>query len=157
MARRSKKDKLNFKGIVTDPDYVPYTFVNGNIKWNFPYMFDGSEQQRPRCINPGCIEPVAYTSTSTTGLRVLRTVCSSCHRKGHRNIKLDDHITAHKKTYCENIDSHLGFDCTSTIHFNGNLELDHVDGNHYHNLPYNVETLCKICHSYKSHLNGDCR
>lgn len=164
--RKSKTEKKKskraiFKETVEDKDYIPYGFVGGRIFWNAPYTFpaeDGKPAQfRPRCINPGCIEPVGYTSTTTTGLKILRSVCNACHTRGWKQEDAPPHITIHKKTYCENIDGHLGFPCTSTIHYSGVLELDHKNGDHYHNLQDNVETLCKICHAYKSFLNGDHR
>ena len=36
-------------------------------------------------------------------------------------------------------------------------QLDHIDGNHYNNVPDNIQTLCKNCHSYKTKINGDNR
>ena len=61
-----------------------------------------------------------------------------------------------KKTYCENIDGRLnGYKCTTTIPYKGALELDHIDGNVLNNVVDNIQTLCKVCHSYKSHLSHD--
>jgi hypothetical protein len=35
------------------------------------------------------------------------------------------------------------------------LEVDHIDGNHTHNKPKNLQTLCKCCHMIKSAQSGD--
>jgi|TARA_R100000081_G_C4722581_1_gene118880 5-methylcytosine-specific restriction endonuclease McrA len=64
-----------------------------------------------------------------------------------------------KKTFCENSDSRLGFSCATngeTLH-SCMLDLDHIDGDHYHNVEKNIQTLCKNCHSYKTKMNGDNR
>ena len=37
------------------------------------------------------------------------------------------------------------------------LDMDHIDGDHYHNVEENIQTLCKNCHSYKTKMNGDNR
>lgn len=151
-----------FKCLDDDPDYKPYEITGEKeVHWNLPYQFPpvGNEkpQYRPQCINPGCIEPVGYTSTTITGLKILRTVCNSCHVNGYKGLPLGDGIEVFKKNYCENIDGRLGYKCTATIQFGGQLELDHINGNHYMNFTWNVQTLCKNCHSYKSYINGDCR
>ena len=64
-------------------------------------------------------------------------------------------VTPHKKDYCENRDGRLGHKCTATIMGYLQLDLDHIDGNHYNNVPENIQTLCKNCHSWKSHVNED--
>jgi 5-methylcytosine-specific restriction endonuclease McrA len=113
---------------------------------------------RPKCINHGCENPVTLSSGSVENVktrRVLRTVCRSCHEASYGKKLLPENIKAHKKDFCENIDGRLGFTCTTTIKFSGQLELDHIDGNHFNNVPDNVQTLCKDCHSYKSFISGD--
>lgn len=60
-----------------------------------------------------------------------------------------------KKDHCENRDGRYGYRCTSHIPYPGVLELDHIDGDRCNNVIANVQTLCKVCHSYKGHLNGD--
>ena len=45
--------------------------------------------------------------------------------------------------------------CTAHIPYSGALELDHIDGDRENNTIENVQTLCKICHSYKGHKKGD--
>jgi len=53
----------------------------------------------------------------------------------------------------------LGFKCP--VHpsewdfFQGSLDMDHLDGNHFNNVPENVDTYCKLCHTRKSKEVGD--
>ena len=61
----------------------------------------------------------------------------------------------HRKDYCENIDSRLGYECTTTIVHSCQLDTDHKDGNHLNNDPNNLQTLCKCCHSYKGLIYED--
>ena len=62
----------------------------------------------------------------------------------------------HRKTYCENTDSRLGFTCTSTIvDAEWQLDADHINGNPSDNRPENIQTLCKCCHPIKTKLEGD--
>ena len=77
----------------------------------------------------------------------------------------------YRKDYCENIDGRLGFICNSSLPTQESLdsiglddwrpksllEVDHIDGNHTHNTPENLQTLCKNCHSMKTFANGDHR
>jgi len=158
MAKKKLSKQAEFLQTVTAENFEAYYFDNGSIVWNEPYRFPDEERTfRPQCINHGCYNPVAVFS-GILGLakgREIRTVCSPCHLASYGKKPLKEGVTAHKKTYCENRDGHLGFACTSTIHGSWVLELDHKDGNHLHNLPGNVETLCKICHAQKSRLAGD--
>jgi len=156
MAKISKK-KL-FSSLVNTEGFSAYEIIDDKIVWNEPYRFPDDEKSfRPQCINHGCIDPVAHLKgrIGVAKGRGIRTVCTQCHLASYGKKKIRHGITPHKKTYCENNDGKLGFPCTSTIHFPGVLELDHIDGNHFNNIPSNVMTLCKICHAYKSHLNGD--
>jgi hypothetical protein len=118
----------------------------------------------------------------TSGKPVYRPVCSDCHKARTaakyalktnaawvRNI---DDVIAHKagfnssteylnsrhpyrkyrKDYCENIDSRLGYKCTTTIVWDGQLDVDHRDEDPSNNNPANLQTLCKCCHAYKSNV-----
>jgi len=58
----------------------------------------------------------------------------------------------YRKNYCENTDSRLGFECTSTIIWNGMLSVDHIDENHENNDTRNHQTFCHNCHGYKTNL-----
>lgn len=64
----------------------------------------------------------------------------------------------YRKNYCENHDgSKLGFRCTSTILISAQLDVDHIDGDPSNNDPSNLQTLCKCCHTYKTHESKDWR
>jgi hypothetical protein len=58
----------------------------------------------------------------------------------------------YRKDYCENVDSRLGYKCTSTIVWDGQLSVDHIDENHENNDNRNHHTLCHNCHWYKTNL-----
>lgn len=126
---------------------------------------DGS--LRPTCLNLGCNNPVALSAGKLTDLddkRVLRTVCHSCHNASYGKMTkkgrsaLSDGVISVKKDYCENIDGRInGTPCTASGLDSAQLELDHIDGNHLNNIPDNVQTLCKNCHSKKSIIAGDYR
>ena len=150
--------KKKFSDLANDPLFIPYILHNGNIFWNEPYRFPDQEQSyRPKCINHNCYNPVAVLRGTIGEFkgREIRTVCGQCHEASYGKKPLKPNVKAHKKDHCENRDGHLGFACTSTIHSSANLELDHIDGNHFNNIPGNVQTLCQICHTQKSIINGD--
>ena len=58
----------------------------------------------------------------------------------------------YRKNYCENVDGRLGFKCTATIVWDGQLSVDHIDENHENNDSRNHHTLCHNCHLYKTNL-----
>lgn len=159
--KEKKKSKRQiFQETVTAQGYEAYTIVDKEVVWSKEYRFPDEESSyRPRCINKNCINPVAV-SKGTIYLskgREIRSVCSQCHLASYKKKPLKPGVIAHKKTKCENEDGHLGFNCSSIIHYPGVLELDHIDGNHNNNIPENLQTLCVVCHKYKSFINGDCR
>jgi hypothetical protein len=130
------------------------------------------------CGNPRIVMDYHWTS----GKPVYRPVCSDCHntvtaqryalRHGAEWIKNIADVVAHKagytsataylnakhpyrqyrKDYCENIDGRLGYVCTTTILWDGQLDSDHIDENPSHNDPSNIQTLCKCCHAYKGNV-----
>lgn len=65
----------------------------------------------------------------------------------------------HKKDYCENCNTILGFECTYVIpkdaHSKGILTTEHWDGNPFNESPDNLITLCGNCARYKTNLYKD--
>ena len=110
---------------------------------------------QPECININCNNNVTYSRTNADGTKRWRPVCDKCHRASYGAIPLREGIIVVKKDYCENVDSRFGYKCTAHIPYSGALELDHIDGNQVNNKLNNIQTLCKVCHSYKSHKNED--
>lgn len=53
----------------------------------------------------------------------------------------------HKKDHCEL--------CGFVAVYKGQLDVDHIDGNHKNNDINNLQTLCANCHRLKTHLNKD--
>lgn len=134
--------------------------------------------QRPRCTVKRCDSPQAIIKTLKDGTPSYRKVCVYHHSKRtaakHGLDSLNqvvaknagfDSATAYKnskhpylryrKDHCENVDSRLGFKCTTTIHWDGMLDVDHKNGKPNDNRPSNLQTLCKCCHAYKSNINKD--
>jgi len=122
---------------------------------NRPVRLMLQEPSIPKCINVNCDNNVAYSHTHKNGTKRWRPICGRCHLASYGAKELDEGVIAVKKTYCENKDARLGYECTAHIPYPGVLELDHIDGDRCNNIISNIQTLCKNCHSYKSHLNND--
>ena len=114
-----------------------------------------AHKYRPTCLSHGCDKFVAYSTKTSTGLPVWRPHCSRCHQASGGRNTFARGVRSAKKDYCENIDGRLGFTCTSAIIGSCQLDLDHIDGNHFHNVPENIQTICKNCHSWKTKVEGD--
>ena len=111
----------------------------------------------PLCVNDGCDRNVAVREWKNWS---FKSECSSCSNRRIKTGVMLEGVTQHKKTYCENVDGQLGFSCPvprdNWKGFFNSLDLDHIDGDHYNNVPENVKTFCKLCHGRKSVENGDC-
>lgn len=121
--------------------------------------------ERPKCIVDGCNDPGQHTGCyKVDGTPVFRKRCRNHHYEhtatnagmSVRDWQNSFHPYLHqRKTYCENIDSRLGFTCTTTITMNAILQVDHIDGNPSNNEPENLQTLCACCHIHKTLTNKD--
>ena len=108
-----------------------------------------------KCININCENNATYSAVNKDGTKRYRAVCDKCHRASYGAVPLQEGVIEVKKSYCENIDSRFGYKCTAHIPYSGALELDHIDGNRDNNIVENIQTLCKVCHSYKGHKAND--
>ena len=116
--------------------------------------------KKKNCPNPSCtqINPqpsIQFHTYYDNGRPYLRSRCRSCcserkigvkpeHRKRNRGKKPYHKF---KKDSCELCQFKAKYSCQ--------LDIDHVDGNHYNNLPENLMTLCANCHRAKSWENKD--
>lgn len=135
-------------------------------------------EDRPNCQTPKCKNPAHLIQDMQGGWANWRKWCGSCHSKrtakkhGLTNItqvvaknagfsSVSEYANQfhpyrkHRKNYCENIDSRLGFKCTTTIAWDGMLDVDHKNGDPTDNRPRNLQTLCKCCHAYKTNVKKD--
>lgn len=109
---------------------------------------------RPMCEMDGCQNQAMFLyeySDGTVKWRVRhgKIICSAHQRKTyHPSLK-------HRKDHCENRTGFLGFKCTTTIAWDGMLEVDHKNGNPSDNRPSNLQTLCSCCHRYKTKIYKD--
>jgi len=112
------------------------------------------------CINDGCNSPRVSSGSKANGDK-LRPYCGRCHSalSPNSDITYKEGVTQVKKDYCENRDGRLGFTCTATDLMLAQLDMDHIipEAQDGHNLPYNMQTICKNCHARKSIENGDGR
>lgn len=97
----------------------------------------------PICMVPGCEERGTLLGTDESG------------ELKHSSLCIDHNFSRpyliYRKKYCENIDSRLGFKCTTTIlDPNWQLEVDHLNENHADNREENLHTLCACCHRIKT-------
>ena len=132
---------------------------------------------RPKCSHEDCTRPRVIYKTKKTGEPYYRKVCSWHHSADIANkhgLPSARHLTAermnlsvteyrnryhpyrqHRKSFCENTDARLGFKCTTTVAWDGMLDVDHINGDPQDNDLSNLQTLCKCCHAYKTMLYGD--
>jgi 5-methylcytosine-specific restriction endonuclease McrA len=133
--------------------------------------------ERPKCQVPGCTRNAQLQSDLATGkfrkMKWVREdfgvqegyVCQVHHKRKcaeNKGMSIGQwtnsfHIyRKYRKDYCENIDGRIGGNkCTATIVYEGQLQVDHIDGNPTNNDPSNLQTLCANCHTHKTYLNAD--
>ena len=123
-------------------------------------QFFAEGRSLPVCINDGCNRNVVVRSWSNWSFKTECGSCCKARTTGKRGPAMEG-ITIHKKQYCENVDSRLGWKCpvdpSAWIELNmlNALDLEHLAGDHDNNIPENVDTICKLCHGKKSVINGD--
>ena len=112
--------------------------------------------ERPKCEVKGCCKTGQHTGNyRKDGYPIFRKKCGE-----HHFTKLGINgweYKQYRKKYCQNRTGKiLGFKCTATIiDYELQLDVDHIDGNPSNNNPKNLQTLCKNCHSIKTHRSKD--
>lgn len=121
-------------------------------------------QDRPTCSVEGCNTQAALKQDYYDGYAIYRLVCGRHHKYAcaeRAGLSLAQWTNTfhpyrkYRKSYCENKDARLGYQCTTTIVIDAQLEVDHINGNPSDNDPLNLQTLCACCHKYKTLINED--
>ncbi len=74
------------------------------------------------------------------GKQVFKRICWSCRRYKHKTV-------IKQKVLCER--------CGFIPEWIGQLDVDHIDGNHNNNVFENLQILCANCHRLKTHNSKD--
>lgn len=108
---------------------------------------------RPLCIVEGCDNLTAHKNLNKDGAHTYRSKCHKHFRSKDYKRRRQAHkkgiriLTDQRKGYCE---------CCGFVAENiCQLDLDHIDGNHYNNSQDNLQTLCANCHRLKTYMNKD--
>jgi len=135
-------------------------------------------EDRPRCDQLGCKNPRHLVGRLKDGAPAYRRVCSFHHSErtaAKHGLQYLRQVVAknagfscatayansihkyrkHRLKFCENIDGRLGYVCESVIRLDAQLEVDHIDGNPKNNDASNLQTLCMLCHKFKTLANKD--
>lgn len=112
------------------------------------------------CINHGCTSPRHSSGSKAKGDK-LRPYCGRCHLALSGKKTYKEGVTPVKKNYCENSDGRFGFVCATHGEelLSCQLDMDHIhpESQGGENVPENIQTVCKNCHSRKTKENGDGR
>lgn len=104
---------------------------------------------RPTCESDGCINVTAANPLKLDGTYTFQKKCYK-HRskKGVYGYRMSYRpYLAYKGDTCER--------CGFVPEHEGQLDVDHIDGNHSNNEPNNLQTLCANCHRLKTITNGE--
>lgn len=104
---------------------------------------------RPTCEVDDCINVTSANPLKQDGTFTYQKKCWK-HRskKGVHGYRLSYRpYLAHKKDSCER--------CGFEPEHEGQLDVDHVDGDHSNNDPSNLQTLCANCHRLKTLIKGE--
>ncbi len=138
------------------------------------------DPNRPTCINKNCNELVHLIRYRDYKYPIYRSVCENCHRANikYKNYKYKQGVIPTKKDYCENYlnkelkgipkdkwkpcptkhdKTRINMAKETGVLPSRDIHTDHIDGDHYNNVPENIQDICSPCHTYKTKIAGDLR
>lgn len=110
---------------------------------------------RPLCIKCNRCLAAKSGKVKPDGSRYYTKKCRGCSDENiygvrhtfRKHGKFRRPYLAHRKTFCE--------ECRFIAVHPGQLDIDHMDGNHFNNDITNLRILCANCHRLKTFTNGD--
>ncbi|EIF7532626.1 HNH endonuclease [Salmonella enterica] len=90
-----------------------------------------SQKIQGKCFSPNC--DALQTRRNKYG---FKKYCTNCSKNPYARLK---------KSACE--------ECGFVPVHSGQLEVDHIDGDHSNNIESNLKTLCANCHRLKTIVN----
>lgn len=108
------------------------------------------------CVNINCCRNVQIRHRTKDGSVSYKSLCSRCYRASKGLTSYEPGVIPIKKDFCENKDSRLGFKCFAQELLPFQLDMDHIDGNHFNSDSNNIQTICRNCHIRKTIEDNDC-
>ena len=93
---------------------------------------------RPLCRICGVNVVMSHGIDRHTKKQRLQNICTQCRNYAYKK---------HKKDYCEQ--------CQFIPKWQGQLDVDHIDGDKTNNDLSNLMTLCANCHRLKTHMSRE--
>ena len=134
-------------------------------KYDIEVIYSDSSNENRICCEPGCEKLGQHMGKKRADGTIIRRKRCEKHHREHQAAKKGLTPTQwtnsfhpylkYRKEYCENTDGRLGYKCTTTIVWDGQLDTDHINSDPTDNRPENLQTLCKCCHAYKTNLYKD--
>lgn len=107
-----------------------------------------------RDVRGTCVRCESYLQKRVASTNKYKPICSSCDKLVNEKRprwasypRRPSNYRVYKKDSCEN--------CGFIPEDRCQLDVDHIDGNHYNNNSENLQTLCANCHRLKTKTNKD--
>ncbi len=82
------------------------------------------------------------------------TLCSQCEKRAYQKTPTKKRIQYSKQPY-KKFKKSVCEECGFVPVHSCQLDIDHIDGNHFNNDKSNLRTLCANCHRLKTYVNQD--
>ena len=115
------------------------------------------QRPRPKCSSDECLNSCTIKGTSTLGFKKYSKYCTKCSKHNH-NLGAE-HVRCLARKHSQKYNSskynkYIKGDscefCKFVAVVPGQMEVDHIDGNHSNNSHSNLQTLCANCHRLKT-------